>query len=68
MKTAKQEVLDLIAQIPDDASFETILAEMQFKLDVLRGYQEFLEGNVTKHEDVIQGIREWLTSSGRISP
>ncbi|HLB23519.1 MAG TPA: hypothetical protein VJP07_05450 [Dehalococcoidia bacterium] len=62
MKTAKQEILELIAQIPDDASYETILAEMQFKLDVLRGYQQFLEGRTSPHEDVIARIRDLLAA------
>ena len=62
MKTAKQEILELIAQIPDDASYETILAEMQFKLDVLRGYQQFLEGRTSRHEDVIARICDLLAA------
>jgi|CXWL01.1.fsa_nt_gi predicted transcriptional regulator len=68
MKTAKQEAQDLLDQIPEDASLETIVAEMQFKLDVLRGYQQFLEGRSSPHEDVMERIRGWLTSSGRTSP
>jgi hypothetical protein len=67
VKTAKQEAQDLLDQLPDDASLEAILAELQFKLDVLHGYQQFLEGRVAKHEDVMQRIRGWLTSSGPTS-
>ena len=63
METAKQEILELIEQIPDDASYEAILAELQFKLDVLRGYQQFLEGRMSPRGDVIARIRGLLATS-----
>jgi hypothetical protein len=63
--TAKSEALDLISQLPDEVSTETIVAELQFKLLVLRRRDSARQGNVVTHEDAKKRLSRWLDSSGK---
>jgi len=65
MKTAKQEALELIQKMPDEISMETILAELHFKLRVLKGIDQMDKGEVISHEEVKERLGRWLSSSGR---
>ena len=57
MTTAKQETLDRVAQLPDDATTEQILSELYFQAKVSRGLEQFERGETLRHEDVTQRIR-----------
>ena len=65
VKTAKQEAIDLIEQLPDEISLETILAELHFKLHVTKGLQDIEQGNVITHDEMKDWVSQWLVSSGR---
>ena len=65
MKTAKQEALELIQKMPDEISMETILAELHFKLRVLKGIDQMDKGEVISHEEAKERLGRWLSSSGR---
>jgi hypothetical protein len=60
--TAKRQALDLISQLPDYVSTETIVAELQFKLLVLRRRESALRGNVITHEEAKQRLSRWYLS------
>jgi hypothetical protein len=64
-KSAKSEALDLISQMPDEVSTETIVAELQFKLLVLRRRDSARQGNVVSHVVAKQRLARWLNSSGK---
>lgn len=68
MKTAKQELSELLDRLPDDAPMDTLLAEMHFKASVLRGLEDARVGNVMSHEEVKRRLTKWLESSGAINP
>ena len=68
MKSAKEEALRLIQQMPDDASMETILAELHFKCRVQRGLEQFERGEVVTHEEAKERLGRWLNSSGHSMP
>ena len=65
MKTAKQELVELLERLPDDAPMDTLLAEMHFKAMVLRGLEEVRRGEVISHEEVKSRLNKWLESSGQ---
>jgi len=65
VKTAKQEALELIQQLPDEISMETIIAELHFKLRVLHGLEELERGAVVSQEEAEHRLGRWLKSSGQ---
>jgi predicted transcriptional regulator len=60
MQTAKQAAQAMIANVPDDASFEDI----QYRLYVLEriaiGLAEVDRGDVIPHEEVVKRMVKWL--------
>jgi hypothetical protein len=68
MKSAKEEALRLIAQMPEDASMETILAELHFKCRVQRGLEQLERSEVVSHEEAKIRLGRWLKSSGPSTP
>lgn len=65
MKSAKQEVLDVLGRLPDDVPMDTVLAELQFKAMLIRGLEEVRHGEVMSHEEVKSRLNKWLESFGR---
>lgn len=64
MKTAKQEVLELLERLPDDVSMDTVLAELHFKASVMRGLEQADRGEGISHEELKANLKAWLESSG----
>ena len=58
--TEKADAMSLIEQMPDGVSTETIVAELQFKLLVLRRKESALQGNVVSHDEAKQRLGRWL--------
>ena len=65
MKTAKQEVLELLERLPDDVSMDTLLAELHFKASVLRGLEQAERGEGITQDELKARLKTWLESSGR---
>ena len=65
MKTAKQELSEVLERMPDDAPMETLLAEVRFRASVLRGLADLANGDVVSHEEVKETLNRWRESSGR---
>ncbi len=65
MKTAKQELIELLERMPDDAPMDALLAEMHFKASVLRGLEQARRGDIISHDEVKGRLATWLESSGR---
>ena len=61
MSAVKAEVLQLIRQMPDDATLDDILAELYFKLQVDAGLKELDEGQGIPHQEVKDRIAKWLS-------
>jgi predicted transcriptional regulator len=68
MKTAKQELVELLDRLPDDAPMDTLLAQMHFKASVLRGLEEAERGEGVSHDVVKERLRAWRMSSGPRKP
>lgn len=57
--TAKEEILDLVGQQPDDSSFEEILREIALARMIARGLADTEAGRTISHEQMGQRIRSW---------
>ena len=64
MKTAKQEVLDLLNTVPDDAPMEALLERIRFEAKILRSLEQADHGGVVPHEEVMGDLNRWLESLG----
>ena len=56
---AKQRILELVRQQPDDFSFDDILRELAFVRMIERGIADADAGRVTSHADVVTESRAW---------
>lgn len=65
MKSARQELIDLLERLPDDSPMDALLVELHFKASVLRGLEQAERGEGISHEEVKERLRAWRTSSGR---
>ncbi|MEX0750398.1 MAG: hypothetical protein WD359_06270 [Dehalococcoidia bacterium] len=68
MKTAKQELRELLEQLPDDAPLEVLILEIQNRASVRRGFDELRRGEGISHEEVKERLRTWRESFGRQKP
>ena len=67
MKTAKQEVLDLLETLPADLPMETLLERIRFKAKILRSLEQADRGEVVPHEEIMEDLNRWLESLGHPS-
>jgi len=65
MSIAKEEAIDLIRRMPEDASTGQILEELYFKEQVERGLKDIAEGRTTTHDELRERIAQWRKSAGR---
>jgi len=68
MSPTKQQVMDVLADLPDDCTLDEVVLELQLlsKFDEAEAAVE--AGLVYSHEDAIQRVREWPKSSGPTLP
>ncbi|HHT9126770.1 MAG TPA: hypothetical protein ACFYD6_13290 [Candidatus Brocadiia bacterium] len=52
MKGVKEQVIQMIQNLPEDVSVEDIMAELYFRLQVDAGLKELDEGKGIPHEEV----------------
>ena len=60
MQTAKEEVIDLLNQLPDDSTLEEIQYHLYVRQKIQRGLQEVDQGNVKSQEEVDSQMKKWL--------
>lgn len=60
MKTAKDEVREILDQIPDDASLEEIQYRIYVRQSVERGLQDVKEGKTIPQAEMEARIARWL--------
>ena len=68
MNTIKEEAKKLIDKLPDEVSWDDIMAEIYFKQQVEQGLRDVKEGRVFSHEQVKKMVKEWRKSSGQKAP
>ena len=57
--TAKQEALDAIQRLPDNANSEEIMYQLYVLANIRRGQQDAAEGNSQAAEEVLKAIQTW---------
>ena len=56
----KDSVIDLLNKIPDDASYEDIIAEIYFKKQAEEGIVQLDKGQTLINEEVKKRMEKWL--------
>ncbi len=59
MQTAKEIMMKVIQEQPDDSSFDEILKELAFSKMIDRGLADSDKGNVISHEEMGKRITSW---------
>lgn len=57
--TAKQEALDAIQRLPDNANTEEIMYRLYVLENIRRGQQDAAEGKTQPAEEVLKAIQGW---------
>ncbi|MGB2866288.1 MAG: hypothetical protein WBC05_23365 [Sedimentisphaerales bacterium] len=60
--TSKEIALQIIEQLPEDASWEDIQERINFAAAVRKGFHELDEGKGISHEKIIKEFAEWLAN------
>lgn len=63
--TAKEELQEVLDDMPDDASMEALLAEMSIRASLMRAVAQIDRGETLSHEEVKERLYAWLESGGR---
>ncbi len=58
--TIKQEVIELIQRMPDDADIDDIMYELYFRQKVDASLQRLDNGEGVPHDEVKKRFRRWL--------
>jgi predicted transcriptional regulator len=59
MATAKEKLAELLAQQPDDSSYNELIRELAFSAMVQQGLSDSDKGNVISDEEMHKRIRSW---------
>ncbi len=59
MSAAKEELIGIIEQQPDQSSVEDIVRELAFHVMVQRGLADSDQGRTISHEEMGRRIRQW---------
>ena len=59
MSTAREDLGQLIAQQPDDSSYEDLVRELAFSIMVRRGLKDSDAGHTISNEEMRRRIRTW---------
>ena len=57
----KEQVIDLVRNLPDEVTVDDIMRELYFKIQVDKGLKELDEGKGIPHEDVERRLSRWLS-------
>jgi len=60
MATAKEQIAELVQQLPDDSSYDEIVRELAFRVMVDRGLKDSDEGRTITNEEMQARIKTWL--------
>ena len=60
----KEEIIDLIRKLPEDATIDDIMYHLYVKKKILAGIKDIEQGNVVPHEQVMENakkrLEQWL--------
>jgi predicted transcriptional regulator len=61
MRVTKEQVIELVTAMPDDATVEDVMEELFFKLQVDDGLAQLDRGEHISHEEVERRLARWLS-------
>ena len=56
----KEEIIDLIKKLPEDATIDDIMYHLYVKKKILAGIRDLEQGKVIAHEKVMENAKERL--------
>jgi hypothetical protein len=59
MQAVKQEALNTIARLPEDADMEEIMYRLYVLENIRRGQQDVAQGKTQSAEEVLRDIQTW---------
>ena len=59
MATEKENILQLIKELPDNVTLDDIMHHLHVKQKILRGLEDIKQGKIRDHEDVKKMARKW---------
>ncbi len=60
MQSAKEEVMELLKEIPDDSTFEEIQYHLYVRQKIQRGIKDIEEGRTYTQEEMEKRMEKWL--------
>jgi len=60
MTSKKQEIIDMIQTMSDDADYDEIMAQIYFKKSVERSLEQIQEGKTISHEEAKKRLSKWI--------
>lgn len=60
MQTEKEEVIDLLNQLPDDSTLEEIQYHLYVRQKIQKGLRDVDQGKVMNQEEVEIRMQKWL--------
>ena len=60
MAGVKQQMIHFAEQLPDDATWDDVMAQLYFKLKVDSGLKDLDEGKSVSHEQARERMAKWL--------
>ena len=61
MEAVKNQVIQIIKQLPDNVTVDDIFSELYFKLQVDVGLRELDEGKGILHQEVKKRMSKWMS-------
>jgi predicted transcriptional regulator len=59
MATDKENVFELLKELPDNVNFDEIIEAIYVRLKIQKGLKDLDEGRFYNHEEVKDLIKEW---------
>jgi predicted transcriptional regulator len=61
----KQDVLEIVESMPDDATIEDIMYELYWRVELEAGLEDIANGRTIPNEEVLKKIAAWRQSVGQ---
>ncbi len=56
----KEKVIELIRNLPEDATLDDIMYHLHAKIKILKGFKEIDEGKFISHDQVMENVKKSL--------
>jgi predicted transcriptional regulator len=68
MSSFKKQLLDVVNSLPDDCTEEEFRYRLYVRQRIEEGMADIENGRTHTHEEVVEMVKSWRTSSGRSPP